>query len=661
MTPAQKVIAKAREVLRPPERLSPVAWAEKHLILTRGTTSRPGRFRAWPHQRQIINSVCEKNISSVVVVLPRQLLGKSTCLNAIIGWSIHQSPAPMLLVLPSIEAAAIYSKDKIGPLIQDTPVLRKLVHEDELRYRRKGSGDATVSHKHFPGGMILLVSGNTAVRGHVIKRIFFDELSSFPASALGEAGDPVSHAQKTTESFGAESFELFCSTPGRVGECRISLEYENSDRRRWFCTCESCKAEFVMNWKDVQWEKTTTAKGKKIHHPITAHIVCPHCNAHHDDKARCRMALSGRWRPTNPDMTSRAGFQANALISTLGPKKGFKTRLQQWVSEFLEAHRRGTYFSRAFLTNVLAEPWAIETDPAPKYEHLYERREKYREVDGDIVIPSRALFCVTGCDAQPDRLEAVTIAVGMDGEVWSMEFAVFRGNIEGPTPWREFDAFCQKRFRHESGWWLQSVCVACDSKFKSEAVYRYVRSCVGRRVFAIRGERGFAPLGSAWTTRSTSDNDRLYLIRVDGVKESIYSRLRLTEYGPGYQHFPSNDKCGFDMEFFRQLTCETLKTSPSGAQYYEKPSGSSRNEAIDTYTYALAAAEILKPNYAAIARNLERPPQNDWREKQEEKKELLAREIPDLRDVKPVVTNDVNMDNLRNIFSRKPKWLNIGK
>jgi hypothetical protein len=106
------------------------------------------------------------------------------------------------------------------------------------------------------------------------------------------------------------------------------------------------------------------------------------------------------------------------------------------------------------------------------------------------------------------------------------------------------------------------------------------------------------------------------------------------------------------------LTSEVLKVAPSGQRYYAKPTGETRNEAIDTRILAYASVEILDPNYAVIAKKLSSTPQNDWREKEAVLAEVLAAPIPDLREEKAQSVNDVDISALRNRLAQKNKsWM----
>jgi phage terminase large subunit GpA-like protein len=147
---------------------------------------------------------------------------------------------------------------------------------------------------------------------------------------------------------------------------------------------------------------------------------------------------------------------------------------------------------------------------------------------------------------------------------------------------------------------------------------------------------------------------------VDGAKESLYSRLRLETPGPGYQHFPSNPKCRYDEEYFRQLTSEVLRTSSSGQIHFQKLSGEARNESLDCRIYATGAVEILKPDWAQVKASLEVKAENDWREKEQKRHDLLIAPIPDLRNADVPAPPDLDLSALASRINQgSRKWMNI--
>jgi phage terminase large subunit GpA-like protein len=592
------------------------------LRLSRSTTAKPGRFRAYPWQRPIINAIEDEALCSAVVIFPAQLLGKSICLQAVCGWSVDASPAPQLLVLPSVDSAETFSKNKLSPLILDSPVLRELITEEELKFRQKGFGSSTVSLKRYPGGFLMLVGANASsgLRSSSVPRLYFDEVSAFPETVAGGEGDPIWICVKRSESY-PNSFSYLTSTPTILGSCRITSEWEDTDQRWWHLTCESCGHCFSPGWSMIEWKKDIDIKtGKTLrHYPETAALKCPACGKIHSDEARQRMSLAGRFIATNPTVTNRAGFRATGLIAVAKPKRGYVTLLHQFAEEYLRAVRKGTFFVRAFQNGVLAEAYEVKAETPIETNVLCDRRETYREIDGEIIIPAGVKLLTIGADVQRDRIEAELLGTGIDGESWGIEYKTFYGNTELRDVYKAFDAWAQKKRKHESGWLMWGAAVAMDSAFKTEMVYRFVRSCDDGReqkVYATRGERGWAPLGSNWVERSRSDIEKLWLMKTCGCKESIYSRLQLEIKGGGYQHFPCNLSAGYDATFFKQLTSEVLKVSPSGTRFYAKPDQNTRNEALDVRVMAEAAVAILDPDFEAITRQLASPPPAHmaWRE-----------------------------------------------
>jgi phage terminase large subunit GpA-like protein len=69
---------------------------------------------------------------------------------------------------------------------------------------------------------------------------------------------------------------------------RIELEYEQSDRRRWWVPCPECGEYQVLEEKRLQWPKKT---GRRK--PL---IFCVHCNAAVPSHRKAWMNARGQWR-----------------------------------------------------------------------------------------------------------------------------------------------------------------------------------------------------------------------------------------------------------------------------------------------------------------------------------------------------------------------------
>ena len=208
-----QTIEKALSAHIPPPPMTVVEWSEKNLYLARGTTAKPGAFKAWPWQREVLNSLTDDSLSSCVIVWPSQRLGKTLTIGCMVGYCIDYNPCPILIVGPTVENIANYSKTKLTPLILDSPVLSKLVSDEDEKLSRKGAGQTAVAMKRFSGGYIILAGANASgnIRSHSVRFLALDEVSAFADSVANEEGSPLWLAQQRVATF-SDSFTVISST-----------------------------------------------------------------------------------------------------------------------------------------------------------------------------------------------------------------------------------------------------------------------------------------------------------------------------------------------------------------------------------------------------------------------------------------------------------------
>jgi len=78
-------------------------------------------------------------------------LGKTECGNNWIGYVIHHAPGPMMAVSPTVEMAKRNSKQRIDPLIEESPVLAELISPA----RSRDSGNTILAKESMTGERIL--------------------------------------------------------------------------------------------------------------------------------------------------------------------------------------------------------------------------------------------------------------------------------------------------------------------------------------------------------------------------------------------------------------------------------------------------------------------------------------------------------------------------
>jgi phage terminase large subunit GpA-like protein len=642
-------------ILKPPPRLNVRQWADERRYLSPESSAQPGKYRSGfaPFQRAPMEDATDPAVESVTLMCCAQNFGKSTILENLIGFFVDADPAPVLMVQPTVDLAESFSKERLTPMFRDTPSLKGKVADA----RSRDSGN-TILVKSFPGGNIVLVGANSpgGLAGRPRRVVLMDEVDRYPATA-GTEGDPCALAERRTESYW-NAVLYRTSTPTVKGFSRIETSFNQTDQRRWFCPCPKCGADQVLKWSQVLWGKERMKSAERWHkqksevrdqksdsasptsdpRPPTSDLPadgrdaiyeCESCHAHLTDAQRRAMVLAGEWRATAP-INGKRGYHFNGIGSPFKHKKGFRSRLHQMVSGFLEARRGGLETFKTWVNTFLAETFEEETD---RLEHgpLLARAEDYTPQ----TLPNQIILVSAGADVQKDRIEVETIGLGMDDESWGIEKRVLHGDPEQDDVWQDLAQVLATKYTRADGIILGITCTAIDMRHKPQKVRKFCATCGLPRVYPVYGVGGLTPI---LVTSKFNKHYRLRTFAVNGkiAKDTIFARLRVDEPGPRYLHFPAGH--GYDEEHFKQLTAEVLKTKYARGfpvQQYEKIRD--RNEALDLRVYWLAALDILKPNLTAIARNLltsaEANPPKDYSLKPAEKPSVP--EVPSVPAPKP--------------------------
>lgn len=490
-------------------------------------------------------------------------VGWTEILNNAIGYFIHQDPSPILLVQPTLEVAAAWSKDRFAPMVRDTPVLTGLIADAKAR----DSGN-TILHKTFRGGHLTVAGANSPIglRSRPIRVVLFDEVDGFPPSA-GSEGDPISLGRKRAATFWNRKV-LAGSTPTVKGASRIEAGFEQSDQRFYFVPCLECGTMQRLVWAQVRWPEGS---------PELAVYVCSSCGHEHQNADKTEMLLAGDWRASKPS-TGVAGFHISEIYSP-------------WVSwgemadSFLKAKRLPETL-QAWINTSLGECWEDKGETVEPVG-LLKRREAYNEGS----LPPGVLCLTAGTDVQDDRLEVTVWGWGRDEEAWRVGHYVLRGDPGQLDLWSEHDDLLRRRWSTDDGRALliEACCVDSGGHF-TEQVYRYCAQRKRYRVFAIRGAAGQGRL--VWP-RKPGRGGKLrvdvWTLGVDTVKDLLYGRLRkVAEPGPGYLHLDADTT----EEWVKQLVSETTvyRISQGRRVRVWKPRSSGvRQEALDCTVYAYAA------------------------------------------------------------------------
>jgi phage terminase large subunit GpA-like protein len=572
------LVKKTMKILAPPPDLTVSEWADAERRLSAESSAEPGRWRCDrnPAQTGVMDAMTEPGVGRVVGMMSAQV-GKTEGILNMLGYVIHLDPSPMMVVQPTLDMAEAFSKDRLAPMLRDTPALKEKVRDP----RARDSGN-TLLQKKFPGGHVTMSGANSpaSLASRPIRIVLCDETDRYPASA-GSEGDPVKLAQKRAATFFNRLFIEF-STPTIKGISRIEKSFEESDKRFFHLPCPLCGHMQVLKFEQMLWESPDSKT------PENVRYKCVSCSETFDESHKMEMLRKGKWIATAP-FRGTAGFH---LWEAYSPWKHW----HEIIAEFLEV-KDDPERLKVWMNTSKGETFEIKGD-APEWKRLFERRERYPMGK----IPARGLFLTAGADVQKDRIECEIVAWGRDKQSWSIDYVTFEGDTATEEPWKQLTELLSKQWAHPSGLMLPIRMLAVDSGYNSQHVYNWARTHPRSRVMATKGSDTAATIvGSPSNVDVRMDGKRirrgfrLWIVGVSIAKAELYSWLKLETpsdgkpYPLGFCHYPE-----YAEEYFQQLTAECLKEKLVKGQtryYWEKTR--ERNEALDCRVLARAAAAVV--------------------------------------------------------------------
>ena len=552
----------ASSILPEPE-LTVSEWADEHRLLDQASSSEPGKWRTdrTPYLREIMDSLSANDPTEFVVFQKGAQIGASESGINFVLYAIHHAPAPLLYVLPTVDAAKRVSKQRIAPAIDAIDEVK-----DKVAVPRARDSGNTIFQKDFPGGTLIMTGSNSAVglRSMPARYLFLDEVDGYPSDLDGE-GSPIQLAIRRTATYKRNRKILMVSTPTIKGLSIIEDYFEQSDRRYFYVPCPDCGELQTITWKKIVWDEGD---------PTSAKMACEHCGVLIEEPHKTNMLREGKWKPTA--VGRYRGYHLSSLYSPAG--------WYSWAdaaTDFISAKKSGEEQLKTFVNTVLGESWESEQGEQLDPNEFITRTEGY---------PDDLEFqCTTvAVDVQKDRLELELVGWGEKEESWGLDYIVLPGDTARGEVWDELTETLEE---------LKPDGVVIDSGYNTQIVYDYVAK--RRYCWAIKGQAGAGiPLIQDSQKRALRLRKRRQKavtpepIGIDQGKAIWMSRLQIAEPGPGYCHFPVDP--AYDVEYFSQLTAEKLVTRfHKGRPKQEWVQTRPRNEALDIRVYGLACLKLL--------------------------------------------------------------------
>lgn len=581
---------------RPPERMPTVEWAERYRHLSKAGGALPGpfRFSITPYLRGILTAYDDPAVHTIVCRKSAQVGWTDGVLVNILGKHVHLDPCPIIVLFPADGTAKDFTREKLNPTIEATPVLA-----ERIDTRARGS-DNTLEFKSFSGGFIRLAGTNAPrkVKSTPARVVAVEEPDDVNRDVRGQ-GSAIALGKERNKTFWNRK-TIIGGTPTIKGFSEIDSEMEPSDRRRFYVPCHHCGQARPLTWEQVVWnsDALTSHPVYGLARPDTARYCCADCGALWSDSekdsnvGRAEVAGFG-WRATAP-FSGIAGFYLNELYSTM-PASRLALLVEKWLRA-QHAKKQGDLDKlKIFVNSTLGEPWELRNE-LPELEALEKRAGDY----GEFTVPSPALLLTAGVDVQHDRLAIILRAWGRGEESWLVWWGEIPGNPLESAVWTELDALLAKPVRNHAGGVLVLDACSIDSGdgLTADAVYAYVRKRKGRRFMAIKGssqpgrEIFRPPLTSVDTNQAAKaarHGVKPYIVGVNRAKDLVHGRLKLAGDGPGRFHWFTSVRD----DYLRQLTSEVKFARRGSRPEWQLKSGE-RNEAFDCEVYALHAARRLR-------------------------------------------------------------------
>lgn len=362
-------------------------WAAKNLIVQDGIyKGSPLRLDVSPFLAGPMDAFSDPAIREVVVCGSLQV-GKTLFLYACLGWAMDYRPGVKMLAMPTRDAVGRVVQNKLRPLLQGSPVLRKLV----AKYRQ-----ASISLKD--GASIELANAESpSQRASItVQDLFIDEEDLYADSQALEDfrgrvrsyGDYAKIARACQIKGGVES-SIWRGITSQVDQL-YCYEVE----------CPACRHAHVLDSANLEIPGGETDP-LVIRASRLARYRCPRCKYLWSDYTRDVAVANGRWRPhvwrdnafipveAKTDARS-VGFHMPALLSRFVSLSDIASR------QILANGSDNAEEKRQFLNDDLALPY-IPVELQTDNDKLLALRDPHLPPR---TVPNGALAITCGIDVQ---------------------------------------------------------------------------------------------------------------------------------------------------------------------------------------------------------------------------------------------------------------------
>lgn len=552
----------------PPPMLNCSEWCEQNLTIVDGPRAGE-KMRLFSFQREMMDAIHEGK--KKIVFKTSAQVGKTQLLNGVLFYQMAKSGHNIGVLQSTTKELGQWLSGKIKPAIAQTPALAELITNKSDKDAVNNQAQIQLRNGTFIYCMSL--TSPSHLRGKTLATAILDEVDAAQESA---EGDPVLLAEQRVTTFQDEALVLISSTP-TVKEGAINKQFDQSDQRYFYVPCQHCQHEQILKWENVKFDKGIR-QGKQIPLPDTARYVCPHCEKAWTEGDRLRAVAKGRFVAHNPGAAS-IGFHVSRLYS---PLSTIVSCVQDYADAF-QSFSLGTWFNTCL---------GVTFDDLNDDCGTDELEKLKADISLDS-IPDDAVFLVSGIDQQKDRLECCTLAVAPNA-LYLVDYRMFYDldcEKRDSKAYTHLIEFLKSDFRTVNGEKIPMHMAFLDSGNGKATQVVYANCNRLGKLKAIKGSSSFnAPVIPVQPTKT--GGQELYVLGVNSGKTMVRELINRNLKGDA----PTTLQISNDVpdDWSEQILSEELKRSGNSVRWMLKK-GSTRNEALDTMVYALAAMhQVLK-------------------------------------------------------------------
>jgi len=393
--------------LKPAEPVNYLRFAEDNISFPPGEP-RPGPYdrRAFGYFDEILKALGPDDPARIITLMASSQIGKTILGTVFTLGSVVMGRGTAMIVHPSIENAARWSRMKLSPMMRSIPAVNALFPQ-----RPRDAADSILFKERVDGLGNLLISGaNSAASLSQVTApyVLEDDLAKWEQNPAG-APELQADSRARAHAFG-KIFKI--STPLTLPGCKITRNFEAGSRERPHIPCVHCGHMHVLEWASFHFEQ--------VDNP---YFVCPACGGVLEQRHRRAMLDGFEWRAENPAAarTHRSFFLWSAY-----------SVLQDWsliAAEWARA-QGDSAAEQVFSTDVLGLAYQPKGEGRPPHE-LAARASRSHYARGQV--PEGGLVLTLGVDVQLDRCEWQVIGHGEHYRKFVIDVARLESIYPSPT------------------------------------------------------------------------------------------------------------------------------------------------------------------------------------------------------------------------------------